>query len=119
MSTPKCLQCDKPLVGRKDKKFCHDGCRNLYNYSKRQSDSPLKKHIMLLLQKNYSILSKALSEEEKIKIKKEKLVLSGFNFQYHTHTKTTKAGATYVFCFDIGYLLLENDWLLLVKQFEG
>ena len=27
----KCLECESPLVGRVDKKFCSDYCRNSYN----------------------------------------------------------------------------------------
>ncbi len=26
-----CLECHEKIVGREDKKFCSDGCRNAYN----------------------------------------------------------------------------------------
>jgi hypothetical protein len=26
-----CLECGEKIVGREDKKFCSDGCRNAYN----------------------------------------------------------------------------------------
>jgi len=26
-----CLECGEPLIGRSDKKFCDDQCRNAYN----------------------------------------------------------------------------------------
>lgn len=27
----KCLECERPVFARVDKKFCSDGCRNAYN----------------------------------------------------------------------------------------
>ena len=37
---------------------------------------------------------------------------------YFKHTYTNKKGNTYFFCYDTGYLVLENDWYLLVKRKE-
>ena len=34
MEERKCLYCGEPLIGRVDKKFCCDSCRNSYNYEK-------------------------------------------------------------------------------------
>ena len=34
----KCLECKDPIIGRADKKFCSDQCRNTYN-NKLNSDS--------------------------------------------------------------------------------
>ena len=31
MSGKKCLECDEKVIGRIDKKFCSDYCRNSYN----------------------------------------------------------------------------------------
>ena len=33
-----CLECGEPILGRSDKKFCSDLCRNAYN-NKANSDS--------------------------------------------------------------------------------
>jgi hypothetical protein len=52
------------------------------------------------------------------KANKERLVRMGFQFQYVTHTLTTKAGKNYHYCYDHGYLPLENDWYLIVKKGE-
>ena len=34
MEERKCLYCGEPIIGRMDKKFCCDSCRNSYNYEK-------------------------------------------------------------------------------------
>lgn len=40
----------------------------------------------------------------------------GFNFEYFTHLYETKTGATYHFCYEYGYLKLENNRFMLVKR---
>ena len=34
VSGPSCENCGKPLFGRTDKRFCNDGCRNVFNRKK-------------------------------------------------------------------------------------
>lgn len=51
-------------------------------------------------------------------MKKSKLNSVGFNFDYHTHTYIIQAGKTYHFCYEYGFLLLNDDELLLVKRDE-
>ena len=69
-----------------------------------------------ILKRNRDIL-KSLNPDGKASIPKLKLQNSGFNFNYHTNTYTTKTGNTYYFCYDHGYLALENDLLsLVIKQ---
>ena len=116
-----CLACSKPLKGRIDKKFCDDYCRN--NYNNRQKargiHSSLVRNINNALLKNRKILEVILPEnEETAKANKEKMQRLGFQFKYMTHHYTTKTGKTYFYCYDYGYLPLENDWYLIVKRKE-
>ena len=62
-----------------------------------------------------SILS---GDEETAKANKEKLQRLGFQFKFITHIYTTKSGKTYFYCYDYGYLPLDNDWYLIVKRKE-
>ena len=78
-----CQECDKSLMGRIDKKFCSDTCRNAY---------------------------------EKAKASKSFLVGKGFDFNLITHLRTTQKGSVYYFVYDFGYLALENDYYLIVKD---
>jgi hypothetical protein len=42
----------------------------------------------------------------------------GFQFKYLTHTYTTKTGKRYIYCYDHGYLPLDNEWCVIVKKKE-
>lgn len=112
-----CLDCGKPLVGRADKKFCDDACRNNYNNHTKSDDTIVIKKINLILKKNRTILA-ALNPNGKVKTIKKKLASAGFNFEYHTHTYQTQTGNTYHFCYEYGFLFLSEEELLLVKREE-
>jgi len=114
-----CLSCTKPLKGRTDKKFCDDYCRNNYNNLLKAGSTNLVRNINNALSKNRRILENCFSSgEEIVKTTKDKLLQKGFQFKYVTHLYTNKKGNTYFFCYDLGYLPLENDWYLLVKRKE-
>lgn len=112
-----CLSCGKALKGRSDKKFCDDYCRNNYNNQLKASDTNLMRNINNTLRKNRRILESFLKDkEETIKMKKERFSQAGFEFKYFTHIYRNKKGTLYYFCYDYGYLPLDNDWILVVKR---
>lgn len=114
-----CLTCGKPVKGRTDKKFCDDYCRNNYNNQLKSNKTNLVRNINNALGKNRRILESLFNSEEEIaKTTKDKLLQKGFQFKYITHTYTNKKGNVYFFCYDLGYLPLDNDWLLVVRRKE-
>ncbi|HRP91116.1 MAG TPA: hypothetical protein PKX92_13885 [Edaphocola sp.] len=114
-----CLGCGKVIRGRIDKKFCNDYCRNNYNNRQNSDQTNQIRNINNILRKNRRILASLLSEEEEyVKLKIEKLSKLGFNFHYHTHHYQTQTGKTYIFCYEFGYLTLDDDWVLIVKSKE-
>ena len=114
-----CLTCDKPLKGRSDKKFCDDYCRNNYNNQLKSITTNQMRNVNNALSKNRRILEDLIpAGEEMAKTTQEKLVQKGFLFKYVTHLYTTKANKTYYYCYDYGYLPLDNDWYLIVKKKE-
>lgn len=122
LDTKTCLYCDKPLRGRTDKKFCDDACRNSHNNRQKLKSnfSNYTRSINNALLKNRSILEKLLPlSEENMKTTQEKLIQKGFLFKYHTHTYTNLKGSVYYFCYDYGYLPLNNKWYLIVRRKEG
>ncbi|TNJ45330.1 hypothetical protein KFZ70_06545 [Tamlana fucoidanivorans] len=110
-----CLECGNKIVGRIDKKFCDDACRNAYNNRVNKDSKNLIRNTNNRLRKNYRILE-SLNVERKTKTSRAKLIEAGFDFNYFTSIYTTKAGATYYFVYDQGYLPLENDYYILVKR---
>ena len=118
-SVKECQACGKPLHGRTDKKFCNDYCRNSYNNQlKASTQSTHVRNINNALIKNRRILESLLRDEKMIKVSKTKLLEHAFSFKYITHLYTNHKGNTYYFCYEYGYLPLENDWFLIVKRKE-
>lgn len=111
-----CLECGEKIIGRADKKFCNDGCRNAYNNKNNKDSSNLMRNINNKLRKNYRILSEQKFADGKAKTTKNKLTSDGFDFEFFTNLKIYKNGAEYRFIYDIGYKFLEDDWILLVKN---
>ena len=114
----KCLLCEKPLKGRSDKKFCDDYCRAAYNNELKGPANNLVRNINNAIGKNRRVLESMLGEEEMIRTTREKLLQKGFQFKYITQLYNNKKGQTYFFCYDMGYLPLDNDWYLIVKRKE-
>ncbi len=110
-----CLDCGEKIVGRADKKFCSDYCRNSYNNNLNKDRRNLVRNVNNLLRRNYRILEE-LNPNNKTTVGKTKLLAKGFNFDYFTSIYTTKTGKTYYFLYDQGYLPLEGDYYALVKR---
>ncbi len=110
-----CLECSDKIVGREDKKFCSDGCRNSYNNKINKDSTNFMRNVNNKLRKNYRILS-ALNVDGKSKTTRTKLLSKGFDFEFFTNILYTKTGNTYYFLYDQGYLALENDYYMLVKK---
>jgi hypothetical protein len=112
-----CQYCNKEIRGRSDKKFCDDYCRNLFHNQVNAKSNKNLRIINSILKKNRNILASFLKDETAFeKISKEKLLECGFQFKYFTHTVTHKNGSLYYFCYDLGYHMLDNEWLLLVRE---
>lgn len=52
----------------------------------------------------------------KTKVSREKLEKLGFNFKYYTHIYETLKGVRYFYCYDYGYLPINDREILLIIQ---
>lgn len=111
-----CLECDSKILGRVDKKFCSDYCRNAYNNKLNKDSKNLIRNINNRLRKNYRVLDSFTLKEGKTKTTKNKLIDKGFSFDYFTSLYTTQKGTVYYFVYDLGYLPLDNDYYMIVKR---
>ncbi len=110
-----CLECNEKIVGREDKKFCSDGCRNSYNNKINKDSTNYMRNVNNKLRKNYRILSE-LNTDGKSKTTKSKLLSKGFDFEFFTSMYVTKTENTYYFLYDQGYRILEDEYYMLVKK---
>lgn len=111
----KCLECESQLYGRKDQKFCSDYCRNTYNNRLNEDSNKQVRRINNILRKNRRILSK-LNPKGKKTVEGIVLAEEGFNFHYYTNIYTTKKGSQYFFCYDQGYIKIDDDQYMLVHK---
>ena len=110
-----CPECGSPILGRADKKFCSDMCRNAFNNRQNSNVNNLVRRVNGILKKNRRIMAE-LCPNGKAKISRSKLIASGFDFAHFTSIYTTKEGSVYHFCYDFGYLLLAEDYCLIVRR---
>ncbi len=113
--TRNCPECGEKIIGREDKKFCSDACRNAWNNKINKDSNNYMRNINNRLRKNYRILAE-LNVEGKTKTTRGKMASMGFDFGYFTSLLNTKTGNTYFFVYEQGYMPLENDYFILVRK---
>src|SRR5690625_815397 len=111
-----CLECGDKIIGRIDKNFCNDSCRNTYYNRYNKDVNNVMRSINRRLRKNYNILNQRDVKEGKTKANTGHLEKLCYKFGYFTHLRKYKNGSEYRFIYNIGYKVLENGWLLVVKN---
>lgn len=99
-------------MGRADKKFCSDMCRNTRNNRLTAFKNNTIRNIHNALKKNRRILDD-LCPAAKARVPRK--TLAGFDFSYFTHLRKTQKGNTCYFIYDMGYLELGNDFILIFR----
>ena len=118
-SSRSCLECGEPFKGRIDKKFCSDTCRIAFNNRLNSDDTSYVRNVNNILRKNRRILM-SMNPTGKNKVSFQKLQSRGFDFNHFTSTYKTREGSQYYYCYEHGYLPIDNDSFLLVikKEFQ-
>ncbi len=112
-----CQECGRVIIGRIDKRFCSDQCRNSFNNRLNSDVTNYVRNINNALRKNRRILME-LNPEGKTRMSRDRLLSKGFDFGHYTSSYTTKDGAQYFYCYEQGYLPIEKDYYLLVVKKE-
>jgi len=82
-----------------------------------KDENTYMKNVNNRLRKNRRIL-RELNPEGKAKVKKQTLQSRGFSFKFFTNIYKTREGKVYYFCYEYGYLPLNNDFFALVINKE-
>ena len=88
---------------------------DFYNNNVNKESKNLIRNTNNRLRKNYKILTE-LNVSGKTKATRRKLFDRGFDFRLFTSIYTTKTGNIYFYVYNQGYLELDNELYLLVKQ---
>lgn len=111
-----CLACGEPVIGRSDKRFCHDACRNAYNNKRNSLPNSFVRKINDILKRNRQVLGRVLGKEKIQKVSREKLLSKGFDFDFFTNQLSNAKGQIYFFVYEYGYLPLDEEVFLVVRQ---
>ena len=99
-----CLDCNKELIGRSDKKFCTPYCKSTFYYKKNKAnENSFYTDVLNQLRLNRKLL-KLYNKAGKSIIRKEELLKEGFDPNRFTHYWKNKKGDVYLFCFEFGFL---------------
>lgn len=116
-----CLNCNKLLEGRKDKKFCNTHCKTEFHNSKRALfvTQFVPAIIREALKRNYIILLRHLKKGQLV-INAEHLLEEGFQESFFTHQWKSSSDQQFQFVYDIGYhkTLKNNTKVYLVIRWE-
>lgn len=107
-----CLDCGARLLGRSDKKFCSDQCRNNYNNRINRDQTNFVRNVHAQLRRNRKVLSD-LCQAGLQRIHRDALIAQGYNFLFFTHQVETADGVRWSFCFEYGFRILKNGYLEL------
>jgi predicted nucleic acid-binding Zn ribbon protein len=118
LSPKKCPECGLSVNGRSDKRFCSDGCRNLFHNRERQQLEAQIRNVNQILFSNRRILLAAV-ESSKQRVPLAYLRSKGFNFHFFTHQVQSPSGETAIFCYDVGYRQETSNLLSLLKEDES
>lgn len=113
-----CLNCDKQLIGRTDKKYCDPYCKSAHQYQKdKERPERFYNKVDNQLRLNRKLL-KEYNKAGKSVIRSEVLLRKGFNPNFFTHYWKNLKGEIYLFVYEYGFLSKnENnaDKYVLVK----
>ena len=119
MKTTNCMECGEPLVGRSDKKFCSDYCRNTSNNRKNRAKREAMRVTNRILQQNYRILL-TYYQNGKTETRTDELEQNGFNFNFMTRVQND-SGRQRAYCYDMAYSIVNQEKVYLerVDRFQS
>jgi len=107
-----CLDCGGKILGRSDKKFCSDQCRNNYNNRINRDINNYVRNVHAQLRRNRKILAD-LYDEDIRRIHRDALFALGYNFTFFTHLVETKDGQKWSYCFEYGFRDTDDEYIEL------
>jgi len=112
----KCPVCGTDVKGRSDKIYCNVYCKNENHYKVRQKRLESILPVDDRLHHNYKLLCQYLQGKNRpVKVSKAELTELNFNFDFHTHFITNAKGQIYRCLYNLAWLQLSDNVILVVK----
>ena len=120
MAKKTCEYCKKEFIGRSDKRFCSQTCKNQFNYQLRKQTKDITKEINNILHRNRIILNTIMGEKRgKMKVDRIELEKMNFNFKYITGYYVNKENKLYHYVYDFAWMEFSTQELLIVKNLRN
>ena len=110
-----CIECNGPVMGRADKKFCSDDCRSAWHNRNNSDTNNFMRTVNNILRRNRRILHN-LYQSGETSIERERLIREGFAFGYYTNERVEKGGISQKYCYELGIVENDPNRLNLVKM---
>lgn len=115
----RCPVCQSEVKGRADKVYCSVKCKSSLQYETRLAKETFYLEVDRRLKINRKIL-KRFNRSGHATVRKEKLLEEGLNPRFFTHYWKNKKGQVYLFCYEYGFLEIEQKgvkkYLLVLWQ---
>ena len=117
-STYECIVCNKPLKGRKDKKYCSLDCKNSYHLNMRYKMRNVIRPVDRLLHRNLEILNELWQEAGTLKfiVAIHRLERKGFKFNYYTSSYQNLKGKYYFYVYNFKWMKFGDEQVMIVKR---
>lgn len=110
-----CLQCGLPLVGRADKKYCDDGCRNTYHNARMMDANRICRPYHRSLKQNYSLLFEHFNSGQQL-VHKDELLMYGFDPKVGTGINLMEDGTLCYGVYDLEYYEKKDRYIYIRKS---
>lgn len=116
-----CLNCNKGLLGRVDKKYCDAHCKSAFQYRKNKENEP---NFYIVVDKQLKLNRKILKQYNKsgkATVRASTIIEKGFNPNFFTHFWKNRKGDVYLFVYEYGFLKIKenySDKFILIKWQE-
>jgi len=99
-----CQECNRPVVGRADKRYCDDYCRSSYHNKRYRGLNKEVQEVNSILKNNRKVLAKLCIDEMSL-VSRTQLVAEGFDFKYATSVEKFK-DYNCRYCYEFGVVSL-------------
>lgn len=82
--TKQCKNCKANFIGRRNKKYCSNKCKNDLNNNNAYEFRSVSRPVLSIIEKNWKILDHYYNSG-KYDLTQTELHIKGYNFQYFTH----------------------------------
>jgi hypothetical protein len=102
-----CIECKRPLLGRADKRFCDDVCRNSFNNRRNSETSNYMRVVNNALRKNRKILEEIYLGKPTL-IDRWQLLERGYSFAFCTGMEWKKKGMIF-YCYEYLIMVINEE----------